>query len=114
MYIIMGNDYTNYNNALNYLGTEKLSKRRSNLCLSFALKCEKNLKYRNWFALSEPAEAPIPNTRSDNEYSSTKYIPVATRTDRYMDSPIFFLNTYIGPFHGLTHTVSHENTKQSS
>ena len=40
-YIIMGNTFTNYDAAVNFLGSEKLSVRRSTLCLSFALKCEK-------------------------------------------------------------------------
>ena len=99
LYIIMGNDYTNYDNAVNYLGSKKLSDRRSNLCLSFALKCEKNLKYRNWFALSEPAEAPLPNTRSDKESKRTKYKPVTTRTDRYVDSPIPYLTEILNNHH---------------
>ena len=46
-YIIMGNSYTNYEAAVSYLESDKLSVRRSKLCLSFALKCEKNLKYQN-------------------------------------------------------------------
>ena len=99
LYIIMGDDYINYDNAVNYLGSEKLSDRRSNLCLSFALKCEKNPKYRNWFALSEPAEAPLSNTRSDKESKRTKYKPVATRTDRYMDSPIPYLTEILNNHH---------------
>ena len=94
-YIIMGNDYSNYDYALNDLGCEKLSDRRSNLCLSFALKCEKNLKYRNWFAVTESNEIPVPNTRSDKANSITKYKPVPTRTDRYMDSPIPYLTNIL-------------------
>ena len=85
----MGNSFTNYDAAVNFLGSEKLSVRRSTLCLSYALKCEKNLKYKNWFALSEENNVPAPNTRSDK--ALTKYKPVPSRTDRYMDSPIPYL-----------------------
>ena len=90
-YIIMGDTFTNYNHALNYLSSERLSARRSKLCLSFALKCEKNLRYQDWFMVSEVSNAPLPNTRSDKHKSETKYKPVTTRTDRYYDSPIPYL-----------------------
>ena len=92
-YIIMGNTFTNYDAAVNFLGSEKLSVRRSTLCLSFALKCEKNLKYKNWFALSEENNVPAPNTRIDK--ALTKYKPVPSRTDRYMDSPIPYLTNVL-------------------
>ena len=46
-YIIMGNSYTNYEAAVSYLESDKLSVRRTKLCLSFALKYEKSLKYQN-------------------------------------------------------------------
>ena len=97
-YVMMGDTYTNYEAAVNHLGSEKLSVRRSDLCLSFALKCEKSQKYNNWFALSEINEIPAHNTRSDKTNKLTKYKPVPTRTDRFMDSPLPFLtnalNTY--------------------
>ena len=99
LYIIMGNDYANYDNALDSLDSDKLSDRRSTLCLSFALKCEKNPKYQNWFALSEPAEAPLPNTRSDKEDKTTNYNPVTTRTDHYKDSPIPYLTMLLNNHH---------------
>jgi hypothetical protein len=97
-YIIMGNTFTNYDAAVNFLGSEKLSVRRSTLCLSFALKCEKNLKYKNWFALSEENNVPAPNTRSDK--ALTKYKPVPSRTDRYMDSPIPYLTNVLNTHYG--------------
>ena len=48
-YIIMGSSYTNYEAAVNFRVSEKLSVRRTQLCLSFALKCEKNQKFQNLF-----------------------------------------------------------------
>ena len=94
-YIIMGSSYTNYEVAVTFLGSESLSVRRTQLCLSFALKCEKNQKFQNWFALSEVNDVPQPNTRSDKSSSITKYKKVPTRTDRYMDSPLPFLTNVL-------------------
>ena len=90
-YIIMGSSYTNYEAAVNFLGSERLSVRRTQLCLSFALKCEKNQKFQNWFTLSEVNQVPLPNTRSDKSSNITKYKKVPTRTDRYLDSPLPYL-----------------------
>ena len=87
-YIIMGNSYTNYEAAVSYLESDKLSVRRFKLCLSLALKCEKNLKYQNWFSVSDTDEVPLPNTKSDKSTRQTKYKPVPTRTDRYERSPL--------------------------
>jgi hypothetical protein len=90
-YIIMGSSYTNYEAAVNFLGSERLSVRRTQLCLSFALKCEKNQKFQNWFTLAELNEVPLLNTRSDKSSNITKYKTVPTRTDRYLDSPLPYL-----------------------
>ena len=91
----MGETYTNYNLALNYLASERLSDRRSKLCLAFALKCEKNLRYQDWFMVAEVNDVPLPNTRSDKSKCETKYKPVPTRTDRYNDSPIPYLTALL-------------------
>ena len=55
-YIIMGSYYNNYD-------SEKLCVRRTQLCLSFALKCEKNKKFQNLFALSKVNEVPTKNEK---------------------------------------------------
>ena len=98
-YIIMGNSYTNYDAAVKFLESDKLSIRRSNLCLSFALKCEKNEKYQTWFTVSDTNEIPLPNTRSDKSIRQTKYKPVPTRTDRYNNSPIPYLTNILNEHH---------------
>ena len=90
-YIIMGSSYTNYESAVIFLG----SVRRTQLCLSFALKCEKNQKFQNWFTLSEVNQVPLPNTRSDKSNNITKYKAVPTRTDRYLDSPLPYLTNVL-------------------
>ena len=89
--IIIGSSYTNYEAAVNFIVSERLSVRRTKLCLSFALKCEKNQKFQNWFTLAELNEVPLLNTRSDKSSNITKYKTVPTRTDRYLDSPLPYL-----------------------
>ena len=46
----MGGDFVNYNHAVEYLDSEKLSDRRLKLCLNFAKRAEKHPKYQNWFS----------------------------------------------------------------
>ena len=45
-YIILGSLYTIYNNALGISELESLELRRNNLALKFALKSEKNQKFK--------------------------------------------------------------------
>ena len=45
-YIIIGSFYTIYSNALEILELESLKPRRNNLALKFALKSEKNQKFK--------------------------------------------------------------------
>ena len=66
--------------AVNFLGSERLGARCTQLCLSFALKCQENLRFQDWFALSE-----VPNTRSDKSNSIFRYKRVMTKTDRYIN-----------------------------
>ena len=61
-YIIMDSYYNNYDADVNFLGSETLCVRHTQLCLPFALKCERNKKFQNWFALSEVNKVPQPNT----------------------------------------------------
>ena len=71
----MGSYYNNYDEAVNFLGSEKLCVRRTQLCLSFALKCEKNKKFQNLFALSKVNEVPNqkPEVISLASLSTRKY-----------------------------------------
>ena len=87
----MGEEYSYYENALKVLGNEKLSDRRTKLCLNFAKKSEKHEKFQHWFELAEEKPDPLPNTRSDKTSLQTKYKPVTVRTDRYKDSPLPYL-----------------------
>ena len=90
LYIILGEQYNNYDHALDLLECENLDDRRSNLCEKFAKKSVKHPKYKNWF--SENTEVP-PNiaTRGNENKVMTKFNPVQTRTKRYRDSPLPYL-----------------------
>ena len=90
LYIILGEQYDNYDHALDLLEIENLNDRRSNLCEKFAKKSAKHQKFTNWF--SENTEVP-PNiaTRGNENKVITKYNPVQTRTKRYRDSPLPYL-----------------------
>jgi hypothetical protein len=91
LYVIMGDSYLSYEQALSKLGAEKLSERRSKLCLNFAKRLEKNGKYANWFQPAEVILPPTIETRSNKNLIQYKYAPVPCRTDRYSMSPIPFL-----------------------
>ena len=64
-YVVLGEEFSNYENALKVLGNEKLSDRRTKLCLIFARKSEKLDKFQHWFKLAEERSEPLPDTRSD-------------------------------------------------
>ena len=51
--MILQNNYTEYEDALAQLDLDKLSDRREQLCLSFALKCVRNPKTQDMFPLNK-------------------------------------------------------------
>ena len=52
--------------AVIFLRSKRLGAKCTQLCLSFALKCQENLKFQNWFALSE-----VPDTRVTDQTLSS-------------------------------------------
>ena len=97
-YIILGEQYLHYENALHTMNSERLSDRRYKLCLKFAKKSEKHPRYQNWFC---PAEDYVPtiNTRSDKRDRNTKFKPVPTRTDRFKNSPVPYMTDQLNQFY---------------
>ena len=49
MKIILGTEYSNYEDALENVNEEALKIRRDNLSLRFAQACLKNHKFKSWF-----------------------------------------------------------------
>ena len=63
-YIILGDNYKDYDNALDLLQCDRLAERRYKLCKNFVKKAVRNEQFKNWFCLNDD---PVPNftTRSD-------------------------------------------------
>ena len=78
--MILKENYTNYNDALDLLGLEKLQSRRSSLCLKFAKTCLKNEKTAKMFPLN-----PYYNPKMRN---SEKYDVIFAHNNRLLDSAI--------------------------
>ena len=87
LYIILGDDYTSYDDALDTLECDNLDVRRVKLCENFAKKAFKNPKYTNWFCIDDTVPQNT-NTRSDATRIIRHLKPVQTRTQRYERSPI--------------------------
>ena len=68
--------YGSYNQSIDMLGVEKLSGRRSKLCLNFAKRLEKHPKYSNWFHPAEETVPPTMSTRSDKTIATKYTIPI--------------------------------------
>ena len=90
LYIILGDKYTSYDQALDLLECDKLSDRRYKLCETFAKKSQKHPKYQNWFCENK-STAPNVKTRSEKFIQKKIFNPVKTRTSRYENSPLPYL-----------------------
>ena len=77
--IILKDEYTGYNQALEILNLQSLSDRRQSLAKRFALKCVKNEKLRDLFPL---------NQNNTDLRSGEKYIVKFARTSRLQKSTI--------------------------
>ena len=90
LHIILGEEYTNYTHALGILNLECLSTRREALCLKFAKKSAKSLKFKQWFSLNEN------NTNGMKTRSKKSFLkPVFTRTKKYMNSTIPYITNLL-------------------
>ena len=93
-YVILGDKYLSYKNALGVLKAETLSDRRHKLCENFVKKAALHPKFQNWFV---PNQTPDPNfkTRGGKVKDKNMYQPVKTRTDRYEHSPLPYLTNIL-------------------
>ena len=78
--VILGDRYSSYSQALDYLSLEPLTERRQKLCLKFAKKCLKHEKTQDMFPLNQNYDK---NTRERE-----KYVVQHARTSRLKDSAI--------------------------
>ena len=79
----MGFRYVDYEQALLYLELEKLSSRRTELCLNFALKCLYSKKYKHLFEFVPVDDHNIRQRR--------KLLEPQCHKDRYRNSPLVYL-----------------------
>ena len=82
LHIILGDKYKSYDLSLEIVGLETLELRRMRLCKKFAMKAERNNKFKHWFRLK-----PTVSTRQ----TSDKYWGPVTRTNRLKYSAIPYL-----------------------
>ena len=81
--IIYGNNYENYQKALNMASLVTLEERRVSLCKKFAMKCVKHPKHSKWFVKAKytrPARV-----------KRNKFLPVRSRTAKFGKSPVAYL-----------------------
>ena len=80
--VISNENYTSYENSRKLCNLDTLRTRRNNLFLSFAIKCTKNEKTRDWF----PLHANLANTKHCEKYEVAR-----SPTDRLAQSAIPFM-----------------------
>ena len=88
--IMLGDNYTNYSDALQTLCLQPLKDRRLDTCMNFAQKAMKTDKFSNWFKKSEVRNKE--KDRNCKEIEIETFLkPVKSRTKRFRKSPIPFL-----------------------
>ena len=92
-YIILGSNYTTYNDALDLTGLQTLEVRRLQLCYEFAQKCTTSDRYSDWFPRNINHSYSM-SLRCPSTYQVPKY-----RTNRLVTalSPFFLDFLTINP-----------------
>ena len=90
-YIILGDNYLSYKDALKYLGLDSLMNRRDKLCLKFGRKAEKHKKFSKWF---KPAFY-----KRFTRQVKLKYCGVVSKHTRFEKSPLSFLTRMLNQFY---------------
>ena len=85
--IILGKDYSSYENSLQILNMKTLTQRREELSVNFAKKAADHQRHSTWFKL----QTETVNTRSIRP----TYIPVKFRTERFKNSPLPYLTSLL-------------------
>ena len=95
LHVILGENYHSYEQARNLLNVDKLSIRRSNLCLKFAKKAEKHAKFSKWFC----PDKRLPDVNTRNNKIKLKYKPVPFKKVRYKKSPIPYITQILNDYY---------------
>ena len=83
LHIILGDKYHSYSSAHKCVGLDTLFRRRQRLCTTFARRCFKNDKFKNWFK-------PFTKT-SQTRQQGRRLCDVHSRTMRFERSPISYI-----------------------
>ena len=86
LHIILSDQYSSYSSALKKTGLEKLSDRRSKICIKFAKRAQKHSKFSNWFK---------PNPKRNKRLQQPKFRPVVFKKDRFKKSPLSYLTNLL-------------------
>ena len=86
LHIILGEGYISYTHALKLTGIDKLSDRRTKICIKFAKRALKHTKFSNWFKH---------NPKRNLRIKQPKFCPVVSRTERFQKSPIAYLTNLL-------------------
>ena len=84
LYIVLENDYLDYDNALAKVGLDSLEDRRLQLCTSFAKNAAKDPKHKIWFVEHKQSGVETQSVKS-------KYKTPLHRLNRFGKSPIPYL-----------------------
>ena len=89
--IIMGESYVSYKQSLRTLNLESLQARRDRLCLNFAKKSEKHVKFQKWFK---------PNTcTKETRLKKSKFHDVNAKHTRFSKSPLSSLTKLLNKYY---------------
>jgi hypothetical protein len=83
LHILLGEQYRSYTSALKITGLQKLSERRSKLCLSFSRKSLKHTKFSKWFKVN--------TKQTKTRQVQPKFCDVIRRTEMFGNSPLSYL-----------------------
>ena len=95
--IILGAEYNNYEDALEYTGLERLSERRENRCLQFGLKCLLHPVHQRMFPVNPQLDEN--QTIRNQEH----FVVNRARTDSYRMSAIPYIQRKLNQYVKMQH-----------
>ena len=86
LHVLLGDDYSTYEEALEVSNLDSLECRREKLCLNFAQKAVKHPTHSKWF---------IPESKPGTRSVKTEYMKPLGRLKRFKKSPIPYLTSLL-------------------
>ena len=87
LHIVLGQQYGNYQEALDQIDLESLETRRLSICEKFAKKSLKHPKHKSWFVVN--------NRGADTRSMKPDLKPPLCRLNRFKTSPIPYLTSLL-------------------